>query len=64
MKEGPQPKVLTKRRYNRLAKQYDLFMRVSFPVGEKGRDRIVERLNTGSVLDVACGTGTLMAMAH
>ncbi|MEJ2748963.1 MAG: class I SAM-dependent methyltransferase [Anaerolineae bacterium] len=64
MRERPQPKVWTKRTYNRLAKYYDLFMRVSVPVGEKGRERIVERLSTGSVLDVACGTGTLLNMAH
>ena len=64
MRERPQPKVWTKRTYNGLAKHYDLFMKVSFPVGEKGRERIVERLSTGSVLDVACGTGTLLDMAH
>jgi ubiquinone/menaquinone biosynthesis C-methylase UbiE len=38
-------------------------MRVSFPVGEKGRGRIIDRLGAGSILDVACGTGTLLAMA-
>ena len=64
MRKRPQPKVWTKRMYNGLAKHYDLFMRVSFPVGEKGRERIVERLSTGSVLDVACGTGMLLDMAH
>ena len=64
MRKRTQPKVWTKKTYNRLAKYYDLFMRVSVPVGEKGRERIVERLSTGSVLDVACGTGTLLAMAH
>jgi ubiquinone/menaquinone biosynthesis C-methylase UbiE len=64
VKAQTQPKVWTTRTYNRLAKYYDLFMRVSVPVGEKGRERIVERLSTGSVLDVACGTGTLLAMAH
>ena len=64
MRERSQPKVWTTRTYDRLAKYYDLFMRVFFPVGEKGRERIVDRLSTGSVLDVACGTGTLLAMAH
>jgi len=64
MKEHSQPKVWTTRTFDRLAKYYDLFMRVFFPVGEKGRERIVERLSTGSVLDIACGTGTLLAMAH
>ena len=64
MRERSQPKVWTTRTYDRLAKYYDLFMRVCVPVGEKGRERIVERLSAGSVLDVACGTGTLLAMAH
>ena len=64
MRKRTQPKVWTKKTYNRLAKYYDLFMRVSVPVGEKGRERIVERLSTGSVLDVACGTGTLLDLAH
>lgn len=64
MKEHSQPKVWTTRTYDGLAKYYDLFMRVFFPVGEKGREGIVERLSTGSVLDIACGTGTLLAMAH
>jgi ubiquinone/menaquinone biosynthesis C-methylase UbiE len=38
-------------------------MRFFYPIGEKGRVRIVERLGAGSILDVACGTGTLLAMA-
>jgi len=38
-------------------------MKFFFPVGEKGRERVVEKLTSGSVLDVACGTGTLLKMA-
>jgi ubiquinone/menaquinone biosynthesis C-methylase UbiE len=38
-------------------------MKFFFPIGEKGRERIVEKLTSGSVLDVACGTGTLLEMA-
>jgi len=38
-------------------------MKFFFPVGEKGRERIVEKMTSGSVLDVACGTGTLLEMA-
>ena len=49
--------------YNRLSRYYDTFMKFFFPVGEKGRERIVEKLTSGSVLDVACGTGTLLEMA-
>ena len=39
-------------------------MKVLFPIGETGRVRIVEKLISGSVLDIACGTGTLVEMAH
>jgi ubiquinone/menaquinone biosynthesis C-methylase UbiE len=38
-------------------------MKIFFPIGEKARERIVEKLTSGSVLDVACGTGTLLEMA-
>jgi ubiquinone/menaquinone biosynthesis C-methylase UbiE len=38
-------------------------MKLFFPIGEKGRERIVEKLTNGSVLDVACGTGTLLELA-
>ena len=38
-------------------------MKFFFPIGEKGRERIVEKLVAWSVLDVACGTGTLLEMA-
>ncbi len=64
MRGSSQPGVWTARTFDRLAKYYDFFMRVFFPVGEKGRERIVERLSAGSILDVACGTGTLLAMAY
>ena len=64
MKAQTQPKVWTTRTFDVLAKYYDFFMRTFYPVGEKGRERIVERLRGGSVLDIACGTGTLLAMAH
>jgi len=58
------PRIWTTKTYDTVAKQYDSLMRIFFPSGEKGRERIVERLGTGSVLDVACGTGTLLALAH
>lgn len=57
------PRVWTTKTYDRMARHYDAFMRYLFPIGEKGRKRVVERLIAGSVLDVACGTGTLMEMA-
>jgi ubiquinone/menaquinone biosynthesis C-methylase UbiE len=39
-------------------------MKLFFPIGETGREKIVEKLTTGTLLDVACGTGTLLAMAR
>jgi ubiquinone/menaquinone biosynthesis C-methylase UbiE len=64
MKDNSQPRMWTTRTFDRFSKYYDLFMKFFFPVGEKGRVRIVERLITGSILDVACGTGTLLVMAR
>jgi demethylmenaquinone methyltransferase/2-methoxy-6-polyprenyl-1,4-benzoquinol methylase len=63
VKKRSAPRVWTTRTYNRLSRYYDTFMKFFFPVGEKGRERIVEKLISGSVLDVACGTGTLLKMA-
>jgi ubiquinone/menaquinone biosynthesis C-methylase UbiE len=40
-----------------------MFIKFIFPIGEKGRERISEKLSSGSVLDVACGTGTLLKLA-
>ena len=63
MKETGQPRIWTTRTFDRLSRYYDRFMQIFFPIGEKGRIHIVEKLGTGSILDVACGTGTLLAMA-
>ncbi|MFC1922087.1 class I SAM-dependent methyltransferase [Chloroflexota bacterium] len=63
MKKKPQPRIWTTNTYNRFSRYYDAFMKFFFPVGEKGREKIVEKLTSGSVLDVACGTGTLLEMA-
>ena len=59
-----QPRVWTTKTYNKLSPYYDRFMKFFFPLGEKGRERIVDKLVSGSVLDVACGTGTLLALAE
>jgi ubiquinone/menaquinone biosynthesis C-methylase UbiE len=64
MKGSSRPRVWTTGTYDRLSRYYDFLMRVFFPIGEKGRQRIVERLDCGSILDVACGTGTLLVMAY
>ena len=53
----------TPRVYDRLARFYDIFARCFLPYGEKGRLRVVEGLSSGSIVDVGCGTGTLLAMA-
>ena len=63
MKERSQPRIWTTKTYNRISRFYDTFMKIFVPIGEKGRERIVKKLATGSVLDVACGTGTLLEMA-
>jgi ubiquinone/menaquinone biosynthesis C-methylase UbiE len=57
------PRIWTTKTYDRLSRYYDAFMKYLFPIGEIGRKRIVEKLTSGSVLDVACGTGTLLEMA-
>jgi len=63
MKDKSRPRIWTTGTYDRLAGYYDLLMKLFFPLGEKGRVRIVSRLNAGFILDIACGTGTLLAMA-
>ena len=63
MKKRVQARVWTTKTYDRLSRYYDTFMKVLFPVGERGRERVVEKLGSGTVLDVACGTGTLLALA-
>ncbi len=63
MKNQKNPRIWTTRTFNRLSPYYDRFMKLFFPIGETGREKIVEKLTAGSVLDVACGTGTLLEMA-
>jgi ubiquinone/menaquinone biosynthesis C-methylase UbiE len=62
--DKPHPRIWTTTTYDRLSRFYDLLMKFFFPVGEKGRERIIRKLDNGSILDVACGTGTLLAMAR
>lgn len=56
--------IWTPRFYGLLSSQYDRFFKVFFPHGEEGYRRVLEGLDSGSILDVACGTGTLLAMAE
>ena len=64
MQKRSKPRVWTTKTYNRLSPYYDSFMKFFFPIGEKGREMIVKKLSSGSILDVACGTGTLLEMAN
>jgi ubiquinone/menaquinone biosynthesis C-methylase UbiE len=50
--------------YDRLSKHYDRFAKWLFPIGERGREKVVSGLVSGRILDVACGTGTLLKKAH
>lgn len=63
MKQKSQPRIWTTSTYNKLSRNYDLLMKLFYPIGEKGRERIVKKLASGSILDVACGTGTLLKLA-
>jgi ubiquinone/menaquinone biosynthesis C-methylase UbiE len=59
--------IWTPRAYDRLAKSYDFFDGLS-PASDMAKEKIVEALvkevGTGSILDIACGTGTLLYKAH
>lgn len=64
MHSRSRPAVWSTKMYDRMSRHYDGLMRLFFPVGEKGREQVVGELISGSVLDVACGTGTLLQMAY
>jgi len=51
-------------RYDRLSKNYDRFAAWFFPIGDIGRERVLSGLRSGRILDIACGTGTLLEKAH
>jgi hypothetical protein len=46
--------------YDRLSKYYDHLAKWLFPIGDHGRQKVVTGLESGSILDIACGTGTLL----
>jgi ubiquinone/menaquinone biosynthesis C-methylase UbiE len=50
--------------YDALSRHYDRLARWLFPIGDLGRQTVIAGLISGSMLDVACGTGTLLAEAH
>lgn len=63
MKRASAEELWTPKAYNRIAAYYDLLSRLMFPIAEISRRKVVEDLTSGSILDVGCGTGTLLAMA-
>ena len=52
------------RRYDKLSKNYDRFANWFFPIGKLGMEKVLENLDSGYVLDIACGTGTLLDAAQ
>lgn len=50
--------------YDLLARQYDRFFKLFFHMGEEGYRSVLDGLDSGSIVDAACGTGTLLAMAQ
>jgi len=50
--------------YDRLSKYYDRLGKWLFPIGDRGREKVVSGLVSGLILDVACGTGTLLDKAY
>jgi ubiquinone/menaquinone biosynthesis C-methylase UbiE len=50
--------------YDRISNQYDRLARWFFPIGDLGRERVVSDLEPGQILDIACGTGSLLEKAH
>jgi ubiquinone/menaquinone biosynthesis C-methylase UbiE len=55
----------TPRRYSRFSKIYDLAFDLFFPIGKRSHQRVLDGLESGSsILDVACGTGTLLRSAQ
>jgi ubiquinone/menaquinone biosynthesis C-methylase UbiE len=50
--------------YTKLSPIYDKFAPYFLAIGEKAKKRVSEDLQSGSILDIACGTGVLLAMAN
>ena len=60
----PPATIWTAATYNRIARYYDAVFKLVLPIAEKARYGLLKDLEPGSILDVACGTGTLLAMAY
>ena len=52
------------RTYDLVSSIYDLFLRLTFPMAAKAQRRVAHGLQpAASILDIACGTGSVLAMA-
>jgi len=52
------------RTYDLVSSVYDLLLRLTFPMAAKAQCRVAQGLQSGaSILDIACGTGSVLAMA-
>lgn len=50
--------------YDWLSSRYDRLADLFFGIGETGRQRVVQGMQPGRMLDIGCGTGTLLVKAH
>jgi ubiquinone/menaquinone biosynthesis C-methylase UbiE len=50
--------------YSKLSSSYDALAPIFFSMGEKAKHKVANQLSSGSVLDIACGTGALLASAQ
>jgi len=50
--------------YTKLSPIYDKFAPIFLAIGERAKRRVADDLQSGTILDIACGTGALLAMAN
>lgn len=56
-------KIWTPKLYNWLSNRYDSLASMIAPGGDQAQNKLVDDLNPGMILDVGCGTGSLLALA-
>lgn len=64
MRRLPSGRIWTPGTYDKLSRYYDRLGWLFSPAVADGHSRLVEGMGEGSVLDVGCGTGTLLAKAR
>jgi ubiquinone/menaquinone biosynthesis C-methylase UbiE len=57
-------KIWSPKMYNWLSKHYDSLASLFAPGGVEAQQRLVEDMDQGSILDIGCGTGTLLELAR